>query len=644
MKQILNIALLAHVDAGKTSLTEQLLFQTGVLKSVGQVDKGTSVSDFLNVEKERGISVMASHMSLDYKSHQINIIDTPGHADFISEVEKSLLAVDLVVLVISAYEGVQAQTRIIWKLLKKLGLPVTFVVNKIDKDDFFPEELLKEIHEELTSSAVLVQKIEVENSIVALDKSNNETLVELLAENNDEILELFFSGETIKEDLLRKAYSEQIENSQVFPVLFASAKAGFGIDLLLDHLVEYSTARSRIESGELEAVIFKISRDQQLGKLAHIRLFSGSISKKQLVYNQSLGEEQKVNQLKSVFSQKLKDIEEAQAGDIIAVAGFSDMKIGDVLGKNKSTRSLSFNTVPILRTQVKANDKQDYFKLSEALTQLDLEDPLLDFQWFREEEEFHLKINGPIQIEILEQILLERFLLEVEFDAPSVVYKETIAKEAFGYDAYTMPKPCWAVVRFRLEPAELGSGVTYESLVGVNDVLLKYQKEVERTISRALEQGMKGWEVTDVKITLAEGEHHNIHSKAGDFVIVTPMAMMDGLKNAGSVLLEPIMKFIIEAPEESLGGITSDIILMRGSFDQPMIENNQMRLEGFLPAASSMDYPIKLAAKTGGRGSLSLVFDHYEKVEDSLGVIREFKGINPLDRSKYILKARKAIQ
>lgn len=644
MKQILNIALLAHVDAGKTSLTEQLLFQTGTLKSVGQVDKGTSVSDFLNVEKERGISVMASHMSLEYKEYQVNIIDTPGHADFISEVEKSLLAVDLVVLVISAYEGVQAQTRIIWKLLKKLDLPVLFVINKVDKDDFYPEELLKEIQKELTSSAIAVQKIEEDDKITALRNSSNEGLLELLAENDDEILELFLSGEDIDEESLRKAYADQVEEAQVFPVLFASAKAGLGVNLLLDELIEYSHSRKNRISEDLGAIIFKISQDSQLGKLAHIRLFSGKIEKKQLVYNQRLGEEQKVNQLKSVFSQKLKDIEEANTGDIIAVAGFSDIQIGDVLGENRSTRSLSFNTVPILRTQVKVLEKQDYFKLSEALTQLGLEDPLLDFQWFREEEEFHLKINGPIQVEILEQLLLERFQLNVEFDAPSVIYKETIAEKAFGYDAYTMPKPCWAVVRFKLEAGELGSGVTYYSEVGVNDVLLKYQKEVERTISRSLEQGMKGWEVTDVKITLVEGEHHNIHSKAGDFVIVTPMAMMDGLRNAGSVLLEPMMKFSIEAPEESLGGITSDIILMRGSFDQPMIENHQMRLEGILPAATSMGYPIKLAAKTGGRGSLSMVFDHYEKVEDDLGVIREFKGIHPLDRSKYILKVRKAIQ
>lgn len=651
MNQILNIALLAHVDAGKTSVTEQLLFQTGVLKSVGQVDKGTSVSDFLNVEKERGISVMSSHMNLNFQNHQINIIDTPGHADFISEVEKSLLAVDIVVLVISSYEGVQAQTRIIWDLLKNLEMPVFFLVNKMDKDDFYQDDIITEIQENLSLSAFPIQEVKSDNEIASLkgkhdlgQSIHNDDFIEFLAEKNDTILEHFLSGHDIEEGLLSKVYHQSIEKAELFPILFSSAKLGLGIKELLTELVNYNEARNVVTTNELSGIVFKISQDQQFGRLAHVRILSGQLAKKQLVYNQRTREKEKVNQLKSVFSQKLKDIEEARSGDIIAIAGLSNVQIGDVLGEIAITRPLSFNTVPILKVQVKALEEQDYFKLSEALTQLSLEDPLLDFQWFREEEEFHLKINGRIQVEILEQILLERFGIEVAFDAPSVIYKETIEKAAYGYDAYTMPKPCWAVIKFLLEPGELGSGVSYHSKVGVNDVLLKYQKEVERTISSALEQGMKGWQVTDLKITLIEGEDHVVHSRAGDFAIVTPMAMMDGLKNAGAILLEPMMKFVIEAPEEYLGGITSDIILMRGRFDQPMIEEGRMKLEGMLPAASSMEYPVKLASKTGGRARFSMVFNHYQKIDDALGVIRAFKGINPLDRSKYILKARKAIQ
>jgi ribosomal protection tetracycline resistance protein len=207
-----------------------------------------------------------------------------------------------------------------------------------------------------------------------------------------------------------------------------------------------------------------------------------------------------------------------------------------------------------------------------------------------------------------------------------------------------MPKPCWAVVKFKIEPGERGSGVSYHSEMGVNEVLLKYQKEVERTIPLALEQGVKGWEVTDIKITLVGGEDHVVHSRAGDFVIATPMAIMDGLRNAGTILLEPIMKFVLKAPEEFLGQIASDLVQMRGSFHQPEILNGFIKMEGLVPAATSLEYATKLAIRTSGRGNILLQLNGYEQVEDELGVIRKFKGISPLDRAKYILKARKAIQ
>lgn len=653
LKRPLNIALLAHVDAGKTSITEQLLYHCGEIKKLGLVDKGTSASDVMLVEKERGISVMASHMSLNYKGVHINILDTPGHADFISEVERSLLAVDLVVLVLSAYEGVQAQTRNIWTLLQKLKLPTIFLINKIDKSDFDPDFLIQNIHQELTFNALPAQVLNMEpnmkiNFIWSDDPFKGslvyENLIEKLSEYDDRLLEQYLAEEQIDRGILKEVYLKSIVHSKVYPVLFSSAKMGLGIEALLMELEAFYSMMNFEEASDLSAIVFKISQHPQFGKLAHLRLFAGSLKKKQLVYNQRLGEEEKVNQIKTVFSQKLTDLEEAGPGDIIAVSGFGHIALGDVLGRDELSRKWSFNTVPILKVQVKPIHSVDYVKLSEALMQLNQEDPLLDFQWFKESEEFHMKINGQIQVEILEQILMERFQIEAHFEDPSVIYKETPSQTAYGFDAYTMPKPCWAVLKFKLEPGDPGSGVEYASEVGVNDILIRYQREVERTIPKALEQGIKAWEVTDIKITLVEGEDHVVHSRAGDFGVATPMAIMNGLQKAGTTLLEPIMKFIIEAPEEYMGGITSDIILMRGSFEQPEIEEGKMKLSGYLPVATSMDYPVKLAAKTGGQGVLSLSFDRYDKIDEDLGVVREFKGISPLDRSKYILKARKAIQ
>lgn len=625
----LNIALLAHVDAGKTSLTEQLLFQSGALKKVGHVDKGTSVSDYLKVEKDRGISVLASHLSLVYKGLKINIIDTPGHADFISEVERSLWAVDMVVLLVSAFDGVQAQTQKIWSLIRKLKLPCLLLIHKSDYENLDAQQMLSEIRSELLINAHL---------------KGTEEIDLVIAESDEQLMNQYIEGDELNRELLEKAYLKLYKNGDLFPVILASSKTGSGIIELLDELKLLSNAFTIDIQGNLYAVIFKINIHSQLGKICYARVFSGQIEAKQIVYNHRLKSEEKVNMLKEVFSDQLSHCDLAKAGDIVAISGFNSAAVGDFLGERDAQDPHNFNTIPTLKTQVKAVDETDYFPLSSALNQLNQEDPLLGFEWVREEREFHLRINGKIQIEILQQIIWDRYRIKVVFEKPSIIYKETPAQAAFGFDAYTMPKPCWAVVKFEIKPGAQGSGVVYHSKIGVNDVLLKYQKEVERAIPRSLEQGIKGWEVTDIEISLVEGEDHVMHSRPGDFTIVTPMAIMDGLAKAGSILLEPIFRFYIEAPEEFLGSITSDILMMRGEFEQPQIIFGKCVLRGFVPLSTALDYEVKLASKTAGRAHYFLSFDRYRKVDDSLGVIREYKGISPLDRSKYILKARKAIQ
>jgi ribosomal protection tetracycline resistance protein len=655
LKKIINIAILAHVDAGKTSLTEQLLYQAGRLKMAGNVDKGTAVTDFLQVEKDRGISVMASHASLNYKGVLINIIDTPGHADFVSEVERSLLAVDAVILMISAADGVQAQTRVLWEIVERMRLPRIILINKVDRKGIVLDDVLEEVKKELSEHIIPVQVVEQEGTDQVSIKSlrdyvhdgvfgQPENALERLAEFSDDILEAYLGEENIGDKHFLKAYREQWQLAHVFPVLYSVAKNADGVTDLLEELVADFCQLDKESIHAFSAVVFKISHHVNHGKLVHIRLFSGSLEVKQLVYNQRMEMEEKVNRIFHTFSDQLKDQSSLSAGDIAAVTGLINARVGDVLGNESLKKEINFDTIPILQVQVLPQREQDYIPLSDALSQLDKEDPLLAFQWLKDEREFHLKINGQIQAEILQQILIDRFHLETIFQAPKIIYKETPARRAIGYDEYTMPKPCWAVVKFKIEPGERGSGVSYHSELGVNEVLLKYQKEVERTIPLALEQGVKGWEVTDIKITLVGGEDHVVHSRAGDFVIATPMAIMDGLRNAGTILLEPIMKFVLKAPEEFLGQIASDLVQMRGSFHQPEILNGFIKMEGLVPAATSLEYATKLAIRTSGRGNILLQLNGYEQVEDELGVIRKFKGISPLDRAKYILKARKAIQ
>ena len=472
----------------------------------------------------------------------------------------------------------------------------------------------------------------------------DEFFVERLADFDDDILEAYLQGESINSNTLNEVYLNLVNQAKLFPVLFSTVKMGLGVEQLLGEIIKlFSQKEDDIEEG-FSAIVFKISHNQQLGILTHIKILSGSIVKKQEVFNQRTAKLEKINQIKTVFSNKLVDADIATIGQLVAVSGFSNARVGDVLGEIELKKDLRFNTIPILTVEVKPQNEEDYASLGAALSQLNIEDPLLDFKWYKDEREFHIKVNGWIQMQILETIIDDRFSIKTDFDTPTIIYKETPRRTAYGYEEYTMPKPCWAVLKLKIEPLVQGSGVQYSSEVGVNDVLLKYQKEVERTISKALEQGIKGWEMTDLRITFVEGEDHVMHSRAGDFAIATPMALMNGLKESGTSFLEPMMKFTLEAPEEILGQIASDIHNMRGKFDQPDFFDDRIRIQGILPAATSMEYPVKLASRSGGKAFIQMQFHSYHKVEDELGVSREFRGISPLDRAKYILKARKALQ
>ncbi len=651
-KSIVNIAILAHVDAGKTSLTEQILYEAGRLKNRGDVNKGTTVSDCLEVERQRGISVMSSQIGFDYKNIHFNIIDTPGHADFISEVERSIIAVDAVVLIVSAADGVQAQTKVLWKILEKYNIPRVIIINKVDRQGIIIENVIDDIKKELSEKIVTIQDVIIDNDQIEIDSvrdynnagiiKQNDEFIESIANISDSILEKYLSAESISDEELQSEYKQSVLKSKLFPIMFTVAKTGIGVANVLNELIELFVSENQ-EENEFSAVVFKVSYNKDYGKLCYLRMFAAELRKKQMVYNQTQDIEEKVNLIKEVFSDKYRDVDIAESGEIVAVTGLASAVVGDVLGKAKLKRNINFDLHAVLKVEVKAKNEADYIKLSEALTVLDIEDPRLNFVWYKDEHEFHLSINGWIQIQILEQILLDRFAIEASFESPKVIYKETPSKNGFGKGDYTMPKPCWAVIKLKIEPLAQGSGVVYSSEISVNDALLKYQKEVERTMPLALEQGIKGWEVTDIKITLVEGTDHVVHSRAGDFAIVTPMALMNGLQDIGTVLLEPIMSFEISAPDSFLGQISGDLHKMRAEFQQPIFNGENVIIKGKIPAATSLEYPVQLASRSGGKASIQMQFCCYNKVDDELGQIREYRGISPLDRSKYILKMRNAI-
>ena len=639
MKKI-NIGLMAHVDAGKTTVTEQFLFHTGAIRTVGNVDKGTAHTDFLGVERNRGISVKAAVTMLETRNLSINLIDTPGHVDFSGEVERTLMVIDGVILIVSAVEGVQAHTEIIWEVLKKRGIPVIFFINKIDRMGADVEAVISQIKERLTSDLCVLYKVEDQGqesaSIIKQD------ITEYVAERNEVILEEYLRGSVTNEAVIDGA-RDMILSGNLFPVLCGSAMYGIGIDELLDSVVEFFPYAGGDCGAPVSGIVFKVEYDPSMGKIAHIRLYQGSLHNRDSVVIAGGKREEKITQIRKFSGEKYKDVGLVEAGDIAALCGLSSVSVGDIIGCKEDVPQMVKWVRPLLNVAVFPSDQNDIQTLVKALTILNEEDPLLEFFNSRETSELLLSITGMIQTEVLTELLRERFKLEVSFGKPSVIYKETPLMEAEGFDAYTMPKPCWAVLKFKIEPGPVGSGIIYKSEVPPKKIPYRYQNHVELAVPRALQQGLKGWEVVDAKITLIDGEYHDIHTHPLDFFVATPMALMKGLQNAGTAMLEPMLSFRIVVPEEFGGKVIGEIINMRGNFNSPNIENGRFIITGVFPVSTSLEFPIRLASITSGKGIVSTRFHSYQKCPKDVEAFRPFRGVNPLNRSKFILWARNAL-
>lgn len=647
-KRIYNIALMAHADAGKTTITEHFLYKGGLSKQLGSVDAGTTHSDFLQVEKDRGISVRASFNSFDWNGACINLIDTPGHIDFTSELERILPVIDAAILVISAVEGIQAQTEAIWEALKEREVPVLFFINKLDRIGADVEAVLADIKKEFTDEIIRVQDYQNEG-LASVDVLSKESLeeddLELIAGSDESLLESYLDSGFLSKNDLDLGIKNGLSKRMIFPVLFGASKLDLGIDKLLGFIENYFPVAPYLPEDPVSAYVYAIGSDKSLGRVAYVKLFAGRLNARDVLYNNRLEADEKVSLIKKGYGFRFETIPQIESGDIAMLTGLKQVKVGDVLGSHCSLipEAVSMHS-PLLSVQVIPSQEKDYAALGSALSQLSDEDPSLGFEWDKEERTLQLKIYGEIQTQILASMLENRFGIKADFTDPAVVYKETITKPVEGYERYWMPKPCWAIVRFKMEPGPPGSGVRYESKISVDAVHQKYQNEIERTIPEAILQSIKGWELTDVKITLIEGEDHVMHSRPGDFVIATNMAIMNGLQEAGTQLLEPVIKVKIQSHVDLLGNLSSEIIQRRGQFESPVIEGDKMVFFAELPLSMGLDLPVRVSSLSGGKAKLSYTLKGYQPCTDDQGVIRPYKGISPLDRSKYILKMRKAIQ
>ena len=632
-----SIGIFAHVDAGKTTLSEQLLVHSGRIREAGSVDQGTAHTDDLPVERRRGISVKATCVSFEWKGTDIQLIDTPGHTDFSAEIERSLWALDAAVLLVDAVQGVQPQTEILFRTLRDQKLPFLFFLNKTDRPEANPERVLDQIRRRLTREVCPLW--------------DAERMTEYVCGTTDELTARYIDGERIGAEEIREQLRRLSFAGKGFPVLSGSALKDKGIPELLDAMLTYLPG-PETAGKELSGVAFAVSNDRTLGRGVWVRLFGGKLENRMPLdirtgTDRMTGEpifvQQKISQIRNAAG---RDTGVLSAGEVGTVYGLGDLEIGHIFGNPaglpRKVQPGSLKT-PLIMVRIIPEKPDETHKLREACAVLSSEDPLLQAGYNRVTGEMILQMMGKVQLEIIQEMMETRFGLKVSFGEPAVIYRETIQRKAPGYVAYTMPKPCWAILEFDLEPGPRGSGITYASVVSPRDILPRYQHQVEQALQQALSQGRLGWQVTDLKITLTGGNYHPVHTHPLDFIVATPMAIQDGLRRGGSVLLEPILEMRLVVPSEMTGKMISDAQQMRGEVMATETDGETVTIVALVPAASSLDYPIQFASETGGRGSMSTSMYGYRECPET-GHTMPRRGVDPLDTAKYILAARNALE
>ena len=648
---IINLGVFAHVDAGKTTTVERMLYACGTTRQLGSVDDGTAATDSMDIERSRGISVRSASAVIDLSPGlRLNIIDTPGHMDFMAEVQRALLAVDCGLLVVSAAEGVQSQTELFFRAMERAGLPVILFVNKIDRAGVDMQLVFAELAKKLSPHIVALNAVKAQGA--------RDCAVEDAAFDDDGILALCSLDETLEDGFTRGTLSQtQLEDSlfrlcaqgKAYPLLYGSAACDVGIDKLLKVIQRLPRVSEKAE-GPLSGRIYKIEHDKAMGKAAHVRLFTGVIQNRDTLtlldtHNpRAEPRTEKVTQIRQFSAgTKLADRGMFPGGDIAVLYGLASAKVGDIVGELCAARSVPpLKTTPLFHVRV-TDGSPNPTPLLTAVRELAEEDPLLQCEWEPDERELTVSIMGEVQIEVLRHLLAARYGIQAEFSPPSVIYKETVCRPGIGYERYTMPKPCWAVIELSFEPLAAGSGYVFESTVQKSQIPQRYQNHIETALPEAMKQGLCGWEVTDVKITLSGGGWHHIHTHPLDFFLATPLAFMNGMVNCGSQLLEPFLRLEIEMPEDVSGRLIGEIINMRGEIVSSVTAGGRTGLEACVPLAEAMDFSARVSSLSSGKAHYSSRFDGYRPCPLELGKTAKRRGVDPLDRAKWILHKRGAL-
>ena len=673
--KIRNIGIMAHIDAGKTTATERILFYSGRIHKIGETHEGGAQMDWMEQEQERGITITSAATTCHWKDCSINIIDTPGHVDFTVEVQRSLRVLDGSVAVFCAKGGVEPQSETVWRQADKYSVPRIAFVNKMDIMGANFYNVIDMIKKRLGANPVAIQlpigaeedfvgivdlvemcayiykdetgleyeKTDIPEDMMDEAEEYRETLLEEISVNDEAIMEKYLEGEEITKKEIIAALRKGVIGLDFIPVLCGSAFKNKGIQMLLDKIVELmpspldiaAVTGTSVKTGEemvrqqkddepFSALAFKIMADPFVGKLAFTRVYSGTLKSGSYVYNATKGKKERVGRILRMHANDRKQIDEIGTGDIVAIVGLKDTTTGDTLcAENKAIllESIEFPD-PVISVAIEPKTKAGQEKMIAALVKLSEEDPTFKFKTDEETGQTIIEGMGELHLEIIVDRLLREFRVEANVGRPQVAFKEAITKPAesnYKYAKQSGGRGQYGHVVIEIEPNEEGKGYEFESKIVGGAIPKEYIEPVSKGIQEAMEAGVvAGYEVLDVKVTLVDGSYHEVDSSEMAFKIAGSMAFKEAMKKADPVLVEPIFKIEITVPDEYTGDVVGDLNSRRGRIEGMEINNGVQIIKGYVPLSEMFQYTTDLRSKTQGRGTHTLTFDHYEPAPQSL--------------------------
>jgi ribosomal protection tetracycline resistance protein len=660
-RKTLNLGILAHVDAGKTTLTERLLYAAGVIDEIGSVDDGTTQTDSLALEQQRGITIKSAVVSFAIDDVTVNLIDTPGHPDFIAEVERVLSVLDGAVLVISAVEGVQPQTRLLMRALQRLRVPTLVFVNKIDRAGAGYDRVLQAISERLTPAVVAMGSPRDLGTRAAdfttwgeADAAFAGTLATVLAEHDEAILAAYVEDETsVPYSRLREELAAQSKQALVHPVFFGSALTGAGVEPLMAGIAELLPATEGDADGPASGTVFKVERGAAGEKIAFVRMFSGAFkTRERLRFGRD--NERKVTAIR-VFDRG-SDVQRPSvaAGEIGKLWGLGEIRIGDAIGAPRPAAAEHHFPPPSLETVVVPTTSHDRAPLHVALAQLAEQDPLIDVRQDDVRQELSVSLYGEVQKEVIQATLANEFGVDVTFRETTTICIERPVGVGEAVDPLRKGEPFLAGVGLRIEPGPIGSGIEFRLEVELGSMPYAFFRAVEDTLRETLRQGLCGWEVVDCVVAMIhsgyfprqshahQGFAKEMSSTGADFRGLTPLVTMDALKQAGTVVCEPIHRFHLEIPAETIGPMLPALARLSAVTQPPTVRGSSCTLEGDIPAARVHELRLQLPALTRGEGVLESTFDRYHPVNGTIPT-RPRWDHNPLNREEYLLHVMRRV-